>query len=164
MLSSPRINDSPTPINAYSIPVTSPLRMAPASSDAFTASPGDGTARRRPSPAYAARLERANVLALVDAVGHPRLAAHGHDVREVVLVLHRVGLLAAQQEVVAHGLMRLAVHPHLAGPVLRLPVLERLDDVGGLGTIRLLDGAQGEARHPVGRTRGVAGRRVVLGL
>src|SRR5438034_477771 len=45
MLSSPRISDSPTPINAYSIPVTIPLRTAPASSAVFT---GDRGAPRVP--------------------------------------------------------------------------------------------------------------------
>src|SRR5215470_1867650 len=118
MLRSPRMSESPTPISAYSMPVTRPFRMAPARSDAFTAARGGS--------------DLADVLALVEAVGHLRIAAHGHDVREVVLVLHLVGLLAAEQQVVAHGLVGLAVHPHLARPVLGLPVLQRLDDVGGL--------------------------------
>src|SRR5215475_10256868 len=149
MLSSPRISDNPTPMRAYSMPVTSPLRMAPAKSDAFTAGRGGS--------------DLPDILALVEAVRHLGLAAHGHDVSEVELVLHLVRLLAAQQEVVAHGLVCLAVHPHLARPVLGLPVLQRLHDVSGFGAVGLLDGAQGEPGHAVGRARSVARRRVVLG-
>src|SRR3989454_1451914 len=150
MLSSPRISDSPTPISAYSIPVTIPLRTAPASSEAFTDQPMG--------------LELTYVLALVDSVRHPRITAHGHDVGEVELVLHLVRFLAAQQEEVAHGLVGLGVHPHLARPVLGLPVLEGSNDVPGLGAVRLLDRAQRETRHAVRGARRVAWRRVVLGL
>src|SRR5206468_12806395 len=135
MLSSPRISDSPTPISAYSIPVTIPLRTAPASSEVFTDQPMG--------------LELTYVFTLVEGVRHPRIAADGHDVGEVELVLHLVRLLATQQEVVTHGLVGLGIHPHLARPVLGLPVLEGPDDVSGLGAVRFLDRAQGETRHAV---------------
>src|SRR5437899_1206140 len=172
MLSSPRISDSPTPISAYSIPVTIPLRTAPASSEAFTRDRGAPRVPRGVAERWGGggpsrgppRLQSPYVLALVDSVRHPRITAHGHDVGEVELVLHLVRFLAAQQEEVAHGLVGLGVHPHLARPVLGLPVLEGPDDVPGLGAVRLLDRAQRETRHAVGRAGRVAGRRVALGL
>src|SRR5438445_11317727 len=116
MVNTQRTSDTPTPTNAKSTPVTTPLRTAPASREMFI---GDRGAPRVPrgvaerwgggGPSRGPpRLQSPDVFALVDGVGHLRVAAHGHDVGEVELVLHLVRLLAAQQEEVADGLVGFA--------------------------------------------------------
>src|SRR5437879_13910884 len=112
MLSSPRISDSPTPISAYSPPVTIPLRAAPASSEVFTGDRGAPRAPRGVAERWGGggpsrgppRLQSPYLFALVEGVPHPRIAADGHDVGEADLALHLVRLVATQHEVVTHGL------------------------------------------------------------
>src|SRR5438034_4812139 len=128
MLSSPRISDSPTPISASRIRVTSPLRTAPASREVCTGDRGAPRAPRGVAERWGGggpsrgppRLQSPYLFALVEGVRHPRIAADGHDVGEVERVLHLVRLLATQQEVVTHGLVGLGIHPHLARPVLEI--------------------------------------------
>src|SRR5438046_3798517 len=95
MLSSPRISDSPTPISAYSIPVTIPLRTAPASSEVFM---GDRGAPRVPrgvaerwgggGPSRGPqRLQSPYIFALVAGVLYPQIAADGNHVGRIKLLL-----------------------------------------------------------------------------
>ena len=77
-------------------------------------------------------------------------------------MLHLILPLAAQEEVVALGLVGLRIDPHRTGPILGLPALERLDDLDWLGAFRPLDASQHQARHAIGRHGSIAGRQTKL--